>query len=961
MNWTGPAPMPPPGRKLVIGIKVAALRPDMASVWYRGLYPAVHLRALGHRVDVFDAIATAAQLRRFDMVILVKPMTLADLGFANAARDQGVPIVLDLCDDVFITGYGSRHGKETAVCRAVAGMAAAVVTTGPVLAAKLRAMVPAGTPVVEIADPVENEADNAAVMRAFGGAFAAARRKRSLQRLRTVLRPRQRLHALRVRLRPRRRLQAIRAQLWSRQRFHALRARTGLGWRRLAQLWSRHRFHALRARTGLGWRRLALLLVLKPRWKLLALYSAIRPRRRIMQLRDLCRAAPRAILKARDVPVLEWPRRLPGAVWRRLVYLLGPTPRRAAQAPLPAPCPVAPASPPAAPVARPPSPGLPPSSSAPPPALPLPVLPPSSSAPPPALPLPVLPPMPAAAEPRPGEPRRTVIWFGIKGAAHGDFGIRNLALVAPALARVAAEIPLRLLVVSNGEEEFRRVTAGWPFACEYREWSRETILAELDGADVCVIPNSRDAFSIGKSANRHALALSRGVPVVATAIPALQGMEGFMVLDDWEGGLRGYLSDPARAKRDVAAGRAHVQRAFSARVLARAWDALLQEVTGRGAGPAAAEAPPRVLGFLDLVQDLDVLLPVLEAMRADPRFAPEACISDRLAAASPRVLRELVERGLMPRIVPRKDVIAGRAPALEGIAALLTAAESSHPAHRAPHALASRAAAGGMPSFTFQHGLENIGLTYFAPDPEHPGPIRFASSRILVWGPAESLPADVLPETRARCVAVGTPKPAEAPPATLPLPPHAGKVVGVFENLHWERYDAAYVQAFLADLRATAARFPDVLFLVKPHHAARWLAKNPQALAGMPGNLLLADPAQPAWEPFTAAAILAAVDGVITTPSTVALDAARVGRKVAVAGYGLDLPVYAPLPILRGAEDWGGFVAGLSAADADLAGRMEHFRARHLLPGQAVPRILDLVAADLATPAVPAGRDAAAA
>ncbi|WP_372616781.1 glycosyltransferase [Falsiroseomonas sp.] len=922
MNATGPAPMPPPGRKLAIGIKVAALRPDMASVWYRGLYPAVHLHALGHRVEVFDAIATAAQLRRFDLVILVKPTTLDDLGFANAARDQGVPVVLDLCDDVFIPGYGGSRGKEAAVCRAVAGIAAAVVTTGPVLAAKLRAMVPAGTPVVEIADPVENEADNAAVMRAFGGAFAAARRKRGLQRLRAVLRPRQRLHALRVRLRPRRRLQAIRAQLGSRRRFHALRARMRIAWQRLA-----------------------LIFVLKPRWKLLALHSAIRPRRRIMQLRDLCRAAPRAILKARDIPIAEWPRRLPGAVWRRLVYLLGPTPRRAAQSPLPAPCPAAPASRPAVPVARPPSPGLPPSSSALPPAPP-----------------PVLPAMPAAAEPRPGEARRTVIWFGIKGAAHGDFGIRNLALIAPALARVAAEIPLRLLVVSNGEEEFRRVTAGWPFACEYREWSRETILAELDGADVCVIPNSRDAFSIGKSANRHALALSRGVPVVATAIPALQGMEGFMVLDDWEGGLRGYLSDPARAGRDVAAGRAHVQRAFSAGVLARAWDALLQEVTGRGAGPAAAaDAPPRILGFLDLVQDLDVLLPVLEAMRADPRFAPEACISDRLAAASPRVLRELVERGLMPRIVPRKDVIAGRAPALEGIAALLTAAESSHPAHRAPYALAARATARGMPSFTFQHGLENIGLTYFAPDPEHPGPIRFASSRILVWGPVESLPADVLPETRARCVAVGCPKPAEAPPATLPLPPHAGKVVGVFENLHWERYDAAYVQAFLADLGATAVRFPEVLFLVKPHHAARWLAKNPQALAGMPGNLLLADPAQPTWEPFTAAAILAAVDGVITTPSTVALDAARVGRKVAVAGYGLDLPVYAPLPILRGAEDWAGFVAGLSAADADLAGRMERFRARHLLPGQAVPRILDLVAADLATAAAPAGRDAAAA
>jgi hypothetical protein len=872
MSQTAPAPSTPSSRRLAIGIKVAALVPSMASVWYRGLYPAVRLRALGHAVEVFDQAVTGQELRRFDVVVLVKPTTLADLGFANAARDQGVPVVLDLCDDVFLPGYGGNRGKEASVCRAVAGISAAVVTTGPVLTAKLRDMVPAGTPVVEIADPIENEVDNAAVMRAFGAAFRRAKGRRAVQRLRAAIRPRQRLHALRLRLRARQRL--------------------------------------------------------------LALAALICPRRRLRQAVELLRAAPRGMARARGVPLAEWPHRLPGAVWRRLVYLMGPPPTSGRTIPAIA--------------ARP---GAPPPRHAWPP-MPPPVA--ANDQPPPR---PVLPPMPAAAVPRPGEARRTVIWFGIKGAAHGDFGIRNLTILAPALARVAAEIPLRLLVVSNGQEEFARVTAGWPFPCEYREWSRETILAELDGADVCVVPNSRDAFSIGKSANRHALALSRGVPVVATWIPALQGMEQFIALDDWEGGLRRYLADPAREAADVAAGRAHVQRAFSPAALARGWDALLQEVTGRVSGTAGQPAAPRILGFLDLVQDLDVLLPVLEAMRADPRFAPEACISDRLAAASPRVLRELAERGLMPRIVPRKDVVAGRAPALDTVAALLTAAETSHPAHLAAHALARRVMARGVPSLTFQHGLENIGLTYFAEDPKHPGPIRFASTRVLVWGPVESLPDQVLPETRVRCVAVGCPKPAEAPPAALPLPPHSGRVVGVFENLHWERYDDAYVQAFLADLGATAMRFPEVLFLVKPHHAARWLAKNPQALDGMPGNLLLADPAQPAWEPFTAAAILAAVDGVITTPSTVALDAARVGRPVAVAGYGLDLPVYDPLPILRGAEDWTGFVAGLGAPAnapgigapaADLAGRMGRFRARHLLPGPAVPRILDVVAGELA-------------
>jgi hypothetical protein len=834
------------GRKLVIGVKVAALDPTLASAWYRGLYPAVRLRALGHRVEVFDR--TPADLRSFDVLVLVKPTHLTDLACATEAHNQGVPLVIDLCDDVFVAGYGSKNGREALVCSTVAGICAAAVTTGPVLAARLRGMVPVGAPVVEIADPVENETDNAIVLSAFRAAFACARIKPAARRI--LGHPR---------------LQAIR--------------------------------------------------------------EAVRPRRRLYRLAGLLCAAPQRLARARRVPLTDLPRRLSAAVRRRLTPLLGlieasrPVPRIA-----PSPAPAAGAEPlgaSATPAAMPRASAL-------------------LAAPRPA--------MPPSVEPAPGERRKTVIWFGIKGAAHGDFGIRNLALIAPQLARVASTIPLRLLVVSNGRDEFERVTAGWPFPCDYRDWSRETILHDLDAADVCVIPNSRDAFSIGKSANRHALALSRGVPVVATDIPALHDMKDFIILEDWEAGLRTYLTDPARAAADVAAGRAFVDRSFSPGALALQWQALLREVVARSESGRRSDPPAgmTVLAFLDLVQDLDVLIPVLEAMKADPRFSPEVCITDRLATASPRVLRTIVDHGLTPRIVTRKDVIAGKAPALDRVAALLTAAETSHPAHCAAHALASRAMAAGVSTFTFQHGLENIGLTYFAQDLDHPGPIRFASAHILTWGAVEALPEEVLPETRARCFATGCSKPVEVSAAALQLPAGAHRKVAIFENLHWERYDTSFVNAFLRDITATAWRFPGTLFLVKPHHAARWLAKNAAALGDRPTNLLLADPADPAWEPFTAGALIGAVDAVITTPSTVALDASRCRCPVAVAGYSLDLPVYAPLPILRTTEDWAAFLEGLGAPGSDIAARMERFRDRHLVPGEAMPRILDAIAQGIA-------------
>jgi len=157
----------------------------------------------------------------------------------------------------------------------------------------------------------------------------------------------------------------------------------------------------------------------------------------------------------------------------------------------------------------------------------------------------------------------------------------------------------------------------------------------------------------------------------------------------------------------------------------------------------------------------------------------------------------------------------------------------------------------------------------------------------------------------------------------------------VFENLHWNRFDDGYRRRFLDDLSETAAAEPDVLFLVKPHHAGRWLSKNPDALA-QTDNLKILDPADPAWQPYTAPVLLASMDAAITTPSTVAIDAARAGRPVAVAGYGLDLSLYSPLPILGDPQDWKAYLGEASNA---FVNRNEKFLARVLLPGRADHRI----------------------
>jgi hypothetical protein len=165
--------------------------------------------------------------------------------------------------------------------------------------------------------------------------------------------------------------------------------------------------------------------------------------------------------------------------------------------------------------------------------------------------------------------------------------------------------------------------------------------------------------------------------------------------------------------------------------------------------------------------------------------------------------------------------------------------------------------------------------------------------------------------------------------------------VGVFENLHWHRFSDTYRQAVLDDVQALAAARADTLFIIKPHHAGRWLVRNPDRLAERP-NLVVIDPTDSAWEPHTAPAFIASVDLVLTTPSTVALDAARTGRPVAVLGYDLELPLYEPLPIVRGLADLEAF---LDADDDAFLLHNEAFLNRARLPGRADHRIAARIAA----------------
>ena len=354
-------------------------------------------------------------------------------------------------------------------------------------------------------------------------------------------------------------------------------------------------------------------------------------------------------------------------------------------------------------------------------------------------------------------------------------------------------------------------------------------------------------------------------------------------------------------------------------------------------------APPRdgafrILCLIDLIQDVETILPVAETLRAAGGFDVDICLTDWLETLAPDSPRRVRAAGFKPIVAPRKEQALIGVLNTRTFDAVITASESTAAAHRLTHALVNRANKLGLATLTLQHGLENLGLTSVLD-----GVQDFASQNILTWASPNDLPSWVPPQRRRRCIGIGRIQTPDLRAAPDPLPVQINApIVAVFENLHWERYNNAYVQSFLDDLSAVIRERPDLIFVIKPHPAGRWLTQNPDALDRTAPNLILADPTSETWRPLSAVNLIRHAQRVITTPSSVAVDAAQCGISPAVAAYGLELPAYRPLPLLRGVEDWRAFLRG----PANLKASQDFVRS-HLLDGDARAFLTDAVRSTL--------------
>lgn len=174
-----------------------------------------------------------------------------------------------------------------------------------------------------------------------------------------------------------------------------------------------------------------------------------------------------------------------------------------------------------------------------------------------------------------------LIWFGNHGANHGSFGLDDLRLWEGAL-RDAALFGAQLWVVSNHRQRFEAMQGALPIRTRYFEWSPSRVDTLLAFADVCLVPNSMDAFSRSKSPNRALKSLAAAVPVVATPTPAMRELEGAVWLGEPAAGIRAYLEDPGLRDAHLAVARQRMQQDFSMDALRQAMSAVMREALAHG-------------------------------------------------------------------------------------------------------------------------------------------------------------------------------------------------------------------------------------------------------------------------------------------------------------------------------------------------------------------------------------------
>ena len=317
--------------------------------------------------------------------------------------------------------------------------------------------------------------------------------------------------------------------------------------------------------------------------------------------------------------------------------------------------------------------------------------------------------------------------------------------------------------------------------------------------------------------------------------------------------------------------------------------------------------PGSSLFILDLIQDIDILLPIiLEFKKNNYKF--EVIASTWLIENSRRTRTMLDELQIHFHIFTQKDILKWKSLPFDNLGIVFFGAESNLPPHRTSHHIAKIANRKSCLTCTFQHGLDNIGLTYFDRNI-----IKFNSQYIFTWHNNLLHNKLVHPETKQKIIPIGAFKYIH-PNHQLKdevLKYNFHSAIGIFENLHWDRYSNNYRNTFLENLDYLCNYFPDQFFYLKPHQAGKWSLRNSSKFEKLltNENFIIIDIENTSWENISGLELASYFKAIITTPSTIAIDAAITKTHCAVITQNLkQLSNYKGIIRLTNQNDWIKFI-----------------------------------------------------
>jgi hypothetical protein len=131
--------------------KLHSLDLRFASIRYRALIPIQALSTHRYRSTVATKI-DIDKLHAADVIIFVRAFSSEDLILAQLAKDLGIPIVLDICDNPL-----EYTRNQVEIIQSMARYAAVVTTNGPALANALSKWLQVSVPVMIVSDGIETQ------------------------------------------------------------------------------------------------------------------------------------------------------------------------------------------------------------------------------------------------------------------------------------------------------------------------------------------------------------------------------------------------------------------------------------------------------------------------------------------------------------------------------------------------------------------------------------------------------------------------------------------------------------------------------------------------------------------------------------------------------------------------------------------------------------------------------------